>query len=77
MKSSRGKTHSRALVTKRLRPFNLDGKIVHQVGMPWHWGYMGIATSDIANNTTALVADPNVSIHEGKAFTCKIEKGKV
>ena len=75
--SSRGKTHARALVTKRLRPFNLDGKVVHQVGMPWHWGYMGISTGDIANNTTALVADPNVSIHEGKAFTCKIEKGKV
>ena len=77
VRTARGKTHARALVTKRLRPFNLDGKVVHQVGMPWHWGYMGIATSDIANNTTALVADPNVSIHEGKAFTCKIEKGKV
>jgi len=75
--SSRGKTHARALVTKRLRPFNLDGKIVHQVGMPWHWGYMGISTSDIANNTSAFVADPNVSIHEAKAFTCKVEKGKV
>jgi cytidyltransferase-like protein len=28
------KTKARALVTKRLRPFNLDGKTVHQVGMP-------------------------------------------
>ncbi|HET8568368.1 MAG TPA: molybdopterin-dependent oxidoreductase [Candidatus Limnocylindria bacterium] len=72
--SSRATTRARALVTKRLRPFTIDGKTVHQVGMPWHWGYMGIATSDVANNVTALVADPNVTIHEGKAFTCRIER---
>jgi formate dehydrogenase major subunit len=44
--------------------------------MPFHWGYQGIATGDIANNTTSFVADPNVTIHEGKAFTCRIEKGR-
>ncbi|CAN5155050.1 formate dehydrogenase [soil metagenome] len=75
--SERGKTQARALVTKRLRPFTIDGKTVHQVGMPWHWGYMGIATGDVTNNTSAFVADPNVTIHEGKAFTCRIEKGAV
>jgi len=74
--SERGKTEARALVTKRLRPFLIDGKTVHQVGMPWHWGYMGIATGDVANNVSSLVADPNVTIHEGKAFTCRIEKGR-
>jgi len=74
--SERGKTEARALVTKRLRPFTIDGKTVHQVGMPWHWGYQGIATGDIANNVTSFVADPNVSIHEGKAFTCRVEKGR-
>jgi formate dehydrogenase major subunit len=44
--------------------------------MPFHWGYQGIATGDITNNITSLVADPNVTIHEGKAFTCRIEKGR-
>jgi len=74
--SERSRTEARALVTKRLRPFIIDGKTVHQVGMPWHWGYQGIATGDIANNTSALVGDPNVTIHEGKAFTVRIEKGR-
>ncbi len=74
--SSRGETEARALVTRRMRPFMIDGKKVHQIGMPWHWGYQGIATGDIANNTTALVGDPNVTIHEGKAFTADIRKGR-
>jgi len=74
--TERGTTEARALVTKRLRPLTVNGQTLHQVGMPWHWGYQGIATGDIANTVTALVADPNVSIHEGKAFTCRIEKGR-
>ncbi len=80
--SSRGAVEARALVTKRLRPFVLKGadagkdRVVHQIGMPWHWGYQGIATGDIVNKVSALVADPNVSIHEGKAFTCDIRKGR-
>ena len=74
--TERGVTEARALVTKRLRPLTVNGQVIHQVGMPWHWGYQGIATGDVANNVTALVADPNVSIHEGKAFTCRIEKGR-
>jgi formate dehydrogenase major subunit len=74
--SERGTTEARALVTKRLRPLVVNGQTLHQVGMPWHWGYQGIATGDIANNVTSIVADPNVTIHEGKAFTCRIEKGR-
>ena len=74
--SERGEIEARALVTKRLRPLTVNGQTIHQVGMPWHWGYQGIATGDIVNNVTSLVADPNVTIHEGKAFTCRIEKGR-
>jgi formate dehydrogenase major subunit len=43
--------------------------------MPWHWGYQGVVTGDVVNNLSALVADPNVSIHESKAFVCSVEKG--
>jgi formate dehydrogenase major subunit len=57
-----------------MRPFTIDGKVIHQVGMPWHWGYEGLSTGDIVNELTALVADPNVSMHEGKAFVCNVEK---
>jgi formate dehydrogenase major subunit len=70
----RGSIRAKALVTRRLRPFTIDGKVVHQVGMPWHWGYEGVVTGDVVNELTALVGDPNVTIHEGKAFVCRVEK---
>ena len=59
---------------RRMRPFTINGKVMHQVGMPWHWGYEGLSTGDVVNELTSLVADPNVSIHEGKAFVCNVEK---
>jgi formate dehydrogenase major subunit len=72
--SPRAQIRAKALVTRRLRPFTIDGKIVHQVGMPWHWGYEGVVTGAIVNELSALVGDPNVTIHEGKAFVCSVEK---
>jgi formate dehydrogenase major subunit len=42
--------------------------------MPWHWGYEGLAKGDIVNELTAMVGDPNVSMHEGKTFVCNVEK---
>ncbi len=70
----RAQVTARALVTGRLRPFTINGQRVHQVGMPWHWGYKGVATGDIVNSLSSLVMDPNVSMHEGKAFVCNVEK---
>ena len=72
--SPRAAVRAKALVTRRLRPLQVDGRTVHQVGLPWHWGYEGLVTGDVSNELTAFVADPNVSIHEGKAFVCNIEK---
>ena len=72
--SPRGQVRVKALVTRRLRPLQVDGRTVHQVGVPWHWGYEGLVVGDVVNDLTALVGDPNVSIHEGKAFVCNIEK---
>jgi len=70
----RGRIRGKALVTRRMRPFTIAGRTVHQVGMPFHWGYQGLITGDAGNELTALVGDPNVSIHEGKAFVCNVEK---
>jgi formate dehydrogenase major subunit len=70
----RGVVRAKALVTGRLRPLTIDGKTVHHVGLPWHWGYQGVVTGDVVNDLSALVGDPNVSIHEGKAFVCDVEK---
>jgi formate dehydrogenase major subunit len=72
IKTKRGTVTARALVTRRMRPFNIDGKVVHEIGLPWHWGWQGNAKGDVVNNLSALVGDPNVSIHEAKVFTCDI-----
>ena len=45
-----------------------------RLGLPWGWGYSGLVTGDVTNDLTSLVADPNVTIHEGKAFMCNLEK---
>ena len=70
----RGAIRLKALVTPRLRPFTINGKTVHHVGIPWHWGYQGVVTGDVTNDLSAMVGDPNVSIHEAKAFVCNVEK---
>ena len=73
--TARGEIEAHALVTRRMRPFTLDGKTVHQIGLPWHWGWQATARGDVVNNLSVMVADPNVSIHEGKVFTCDLRAG--
>jgi formate dehydrogenase major subunit len=70
----RGAIRAKALVTRRMRPLTVAGQVLHQVGLPWHWGWQGVVTGDVVNELTALVGDPNVSIHEGKAFVCNVER---
>jgi hypothetical protein len=53
----------------------LPGKTLHHVGLPWHWGYQGLVTGSVTNDLSLMVCDPNVTIHEGKAFVCNVEKG--
>jgi len=74
--SKRGSIVAKALVTPRLRPLTVNGKTVHQIGMPWHWGFMGLSTGDVVNDLTSWVADPNVMIHEAKALLVNVEKAK-
>jgi formate dehydrogenase major subunit len=80
--SPRGKIHVKAMVTSRLKPFIIDGKTVHQIGVPWHWGWKGVdglpgSKGDITNDLSATVGDPNVYIQETKAFVCNVKKGVV
>ena len=72
--SARTTIRAKALVTGRMRPLTVDGKTIHQVGMPWHWGYIGVVTGDVVNDLAAMLADPNVSMHEAKSFMCNVEK---
>src|SRR4051794_21542000 len=77
LSTARGEIETKALVTERLRPFVIDGQRVYQIGMPWHYGWKGYATGDIANVLSSVVGDPNTSMHEGKAFTCNLRKGRL
>jgi anaerobic selenocysteine-containing dehydrogenase len=72
--TKRGEIPLRAVVTKRLRPFEVGGKTVHQIGMIWHFGYRGLATGATANDLTPHVGDANTMIPEFKAFLCNITK---
>lgn len=77
LSTARGDIEAKALVTQRLRPFIVDGKPVHQVGMPWVFGWDGYAHGDIANVLLAIHGDPNTSIHSTKALTCNLRKGRL
>jgi formate dehydrogenase major subunit len=53
-----------------------DGRTVHQVGLPYHWGQRGLVIGDSANDLAHMALDPNVHIQESKAFTCGIRPGR-
>ena len=72
--SARGQICAVALVTARFRPLQVNGTRVHQVGMPWHYGWMGLATGDSANDLTPHVGDANTMIPEYKAFLVDVKK---
>ncbi len=74
IKTARGKIGAYAVVTARFKPFKLNGKAHHQIGLPWHWGYSGLAVGDSANVLTPHVGDANTMIPEYKAFLCDVEK---
>jgi len=64
------------LVTDRVKPIRTNGRVVHQVGLPYHWGSRGLTTGGSANDLAHAVLDPNVHIQEVKAFTCDIRPGR-
>jgi formate dehydrogenase major subunit len=74
--TERGEIEGRARVTERIRPLKVDGKLVHQIAMPWHWGYGGSSTGDSVNDLGALSGDPNTTIQSSKAFSCAVRAGR-
>jgi formate dehydrogenase major subunit len=74
--SARTAIEARVLVTDRLKPLEVQGRMLHQVGLPFHWGSRGLVTGASANDLFPLVLDPNVHIQETKAATCDIRPGR-
>lgn len=75
VESARGKVTAVACVTKRFKPFNINGKTIHEIGLLWHYGYKGVAVGDPANRLTPHIGDANSNTPEYKAWLCDVYKG--
>jgi formate dehydrogenase major subunit len=74
--TERAEIEARATVTERMRPLRVEGRVVHQIALPWHWGYAGAGRGDITNDLGVISGEPNVSIQESKAFVCDVRAGR-
>jgi formate dehydrogenase major subunit len=72
--SNRGSVKAKAVVTKRIRTLICDGKPVHVIGIPLHWGFTGVARKGFGpNSLSPFVGDANIQTPEYKAFLVDIE----
>jgi len=74
--TARSAVEGRVLVTERLRPLRVEGRTVHQVWLPYHWGSGGLVTGDSTNDLFGISLDPNVLIQESKVGTCDVRPGR-
>jgi len=74
--TARAAVEARVMVTARIKPLTIQGRTMHLVGAPYHWGGVGIVTGDSANELLPLALDNNVHISEYKVATCDIRPGR-
>jgi formate dehydrogenase major subunit len=78
VRSARGEIKAVAIVTARLRPFKIADQTIHQVGLPWHFGWRQPDPQKrelrSANLLTPSIGDPNTMIPETKAFMVDVLK---
>ncbi|MFE1782994.1 formate dehydrogenase [Streptomyces sp. NPDC059506] len=74
--TARGAVEARVMVTERMTPLTVQGRTVHQIGLPYHWGPNGHSRGDAANELSAVALDPNVHIQEVKALSADIRPGR-
>jgi formate dehydrogenase major subunit len=75
VRSNRGEVLAKCVVTKRMVAMQVNGKAVHHVGIPIHWGFKGVTQNGyLANALTPFVGDANSQTPEFKAFLVNIEK---
>jgi len=74
--TARNAIEARVMVTERMKPLVVDGRVTHQVGLPYHWGRNGYSRGDAANELSSMALDPNIHIQEVKALTCDVRPGR-
>ncbi|HXN17556.1 MAG TPA: molybdopterin-dependent oxidoreductase [Candidatus Binatus sp.] len=74
--TARGAIEAHALSTSRIRPLKIGDRRVHQIGVPFHWGYNGLVKGDMANDLIAISEEPNVHIMETKGLLCNLLVGR-
>jgi formate dehydrogenase major subunit len=74
--TSRSAIEARVLVTDRLAPLRVAGRVLHQVWAPYHWGSVGVVRGDSTNDLFGVALDPNVLIQESKVATCDVRPGR-
>jgi formate dehydrogenase major subunit len=74
--TARGVVEAQVLVTDRLTPLRIDGRTLHQIWLPYHFGSEGLVTGDSANDLIGINLDPNVLIQESKVGTCDLRPGR-
>jgi formate dehydrogenase major subunit len=72
--SARGSIEAVAIVTPRMRPFTVAGRQIHEVGLPYCFGWTTKGAGDSANLLTASVGDANTMIPETKAFMVGVNR---
>jgi formate dehydrogenase major subunit len=74
--TARAAVEGRVVITDRVRPLRIEGRVVHQLWLPYHWGSAGLVTGDSANDLFGITLDPNVLIQESKVGTCDVLPGR-
>ena len=76
IESARGRVEAVAMVTIRIRPFKILGKVVHEVGMPFFAGWTTPGIGDATNRLCISAGDPNTTIPEFKACCVNVKKAR-
>jgi formate dehydrogenase major subunit len=74
--TARAAIEARVLVTARISPLTVQGRTLHQIGLPYHWGPNGYTQGDAANELASISLDPNSHIQEVKAMSGDIRPGR-
>jgi len=74
IESARGRVEAVAMVTMRMTPFKIQGKTVHEIGMPFAFGWTTPGVGDATNRLCVAAGDPNTTIPEYKACLVNIRK---